>query len=43
MSNFDALLDQDGQGKPIYGDSPFKAVKDVTFTADGTIVKYFLH
>src|SRR3990167_6323185 len=37
--NYDALLDLDGQGKPIYGDSPFKAVKDVTFTANGTIVK----
>jgi hypothetical protein len=39
MSNFDALLDLDGQGRPIYGDSPFKAVNDITFTTNGTIVK----
>lgn len=39
MTNFDALLDQDGQGKPIYGDSPFKVTNDITFTANGTIVK----
>jgi len=37
--NYDARLDLDGQGKPIYGDSPFKATKDITFTANGTVVK----
>jgi hypothetical protein len=39
MSNFDALLDLDGNGRPIYGDSPFKVSKDITFTTDGTVVK----
>ncbi len=39
MGNYDALLDKDGNGFPIYGDSPFKANKEVTFTTDGTVIK----
>ncbi len=39
MTTYDALIDLDGNGRPIYGDSPFKATKNITFTANGTIVK----
>ncbi len=39
MSTFDALIDLDGNGRPIYGDSPFKVSKAITFTTDGTVVK----
>lgn len=38
MTNFDAQLDIDGQGKPIYGDSPFRAVKDHTLVGDNATV-----
>lgn len=38
MTNFDALLDTDGQGRPIYGDSPFKAEKDHTLVGDNATV-----
>jgi len=36
MANYDAFLDLDGNGRPIYGDSPFKAEKSVTFTGNNT-------
>jgi hypothetical protein len=39
MGNFDALLDLDGNGRPIYGDSPFKVSKEITFTTNGTVIK----
>lgn len=39
MSTFDALLDLDGNGRPIYGDSPFRVIKDVTFTGDDETVE----
>ncbi len=42
--NYDAQLDIDGQGRPIYGDSPFKATKDHAFVATGastTVVPLF--
>ena len=38
MANYDAFLDLDGNGRPIYGDSPFKAEKSVTFTGNNTTV-----
>lgn len=39
MTNFDALVDRDGNGIPVYSDSPFKVSKAVTFTTDGTVIK----
>ena len=36
--NYDALLDIDGHGRPIYGDSPFKAVNEIVFVGDGATV-----
>src|SRR3990167_10379103 len=38
MSTFDALLDLDGNGRPIYGDSPFKVSKSLTINASNTTV-----
>ena len=38
METFDALIDLDGNGRPVYGDSPFKVSKDFSFVANGTIV-----
>lgn len=38
MTVFDALIDLDGNGRPIYGDSPFRAIKDVVFTGDSATV-----
>ena len=38
MSTFDELIDLDGNGRPIYGDSPFRVIKDVTFTGDNETV-----
>lgn len=38
MATFDALIDLDGNGRPIYGDSPFRVIKDVTFTGNNTTV-----
>jgi len=35
---FDALLDTDGQGRPLYGKYPFKVSKTLTFTGDNTTV-----
>ena len=37
MSTFDELIDLDGNGRPIYGDSPFRVVKDHTFVATGAV------
>lgn len=39
MSTLDGLVDIDANGNPIYGDSPFKVSKDVSFTTNGTVVK----
>ena len=36
--NYDALLDLDGNGRPVYGDSPFKVSKSVIFSGDNTTV-----
>jgi len=38
MTNFDALLDLDGNGRPIYGDSPFRVIKDHTLVGDNATV-----
>jgi hypothetical protein len=38
MTNFDALLDLDGNGRPIYGDSPFKVTKDHTLVGSNATV-----
>src|SRR3990167_4698040 len=38
MPDFDALVDTDGQGKPIYGDSPFRAIKDHTLVGDNATI-----
>ena len=38
MTTFDELIDLDGNGRPIYGDSPFRVIKDVTFTGDNETV-----
>ena len=38
MASYDALLDLDGNGRPIYGDSPFKVSKDLTTNAATTTV-----
>lgn len=38
MSTFDQLLDLDGNGRPIYGDSPFRATKDLTLTGSNETV-----
>src|SRR3972149_8897030 len=38
MTVFDALIDLDGNGRPIYGDSPFRAIKDHTLVGDNATV-----
>jgi len=38
MSTFDNLIDLDGNGRPIYGDSPFRVKKTVTFSGDDETV-----
>lgn len=38
MSTFDALIDLDGNGRPIYGDSPFRVIKDHIFVGNNTTV-----
>ncbi len=38
MASFDALLDLDANGRPIYGDSPFKVNKVLTINASNTTV-----
>lgn len=35
--NYDALIDRDGNGVPVYGDSPFRVIKDHTFIATGAV------
>jgi len=35
---YDALLDIDGHGRPLYGEYPFKATKALTFTGSNTTV-----
>lgn len=37
MSTFDELIDLDGNGRPIYGDSPFRVIKDHVFIATGAV------
>ena len=38
MSTFDALVDRDGNGIPVYGDSPFKATKSHTLVGNNATV-----
>lgn len=38
MTTFDALIDLDGNGRPIYGDSPFTVTKSLTCNAAATTV-----
>jgi hypothetical protein len=38
MATFDHLIDLDGNGRPIYGDSPFRVFKDHTFVGSGATV-----
>lgn len=38
MSTFDQLIDLDGNGRPLYGDSPFRVFKELTFTGNNTTV-----
>jgi hypothetical protein len=38
MSTFGALVDRDANGIPVYGDSPFKATKDLTINASNATV-----
>jgi hypothetical protein len=35
---FNQLIDLDGNGRPIYGDSPFRVSKEVTFSGDDATV-----
>lgn len=38
MGVFDSLLDLDGNGRPIYGEVPFRVIKDLTLTGSNTTV-----
>ena len=38
MNTFDQLIDLDGNGRAIYGDSPFRVLKDLTLSASNTTV-----
>jgi len=38
MTTFDSLIDLDGNGRAIYGDSPFKATKDHTLVGSNATV-----
>lgn len=38
MTTYDALVDRDGNGIPIYGDSPFSVTKDYTFIGNNATV-----
>src|SRR3990167_7222633 len=38
MTVFDALIDLDGNGRPIYGDSPFRVIKDHTLVGNNETV-----